>query len=124
MNEAITTGTKAGKKKADSQKKYTVYEISNKKEKTKNFGKKVYLISSFMSPGEVISKMRTYVKSKTTGGGSKDMASDINKAGEDYDEYFTVKTIKSNLSKQRALEIKALMVRRNSNVYNKEIGVY
>ena len=56
----------------DSGKQYSVFEITN----TKN-GRKHFMVSSSYDENNILSGIRTYVDSKSVGGGAKDLAQDI-----------------------------------------------
>ncbi len=104
-------------------KKYSVYEITNVKEKSKNYGRKIYIASSYMKEEDILSRIRSIQDSKTGRGGTKDLAQDIRSAGKDYKDSFQVKLIKSGLSRERAEEVKASYIDRASKVYNQEMEV-
>lgn len=106
-----------------SSKKYSVYEITNVKEKSKNYGRKIYIASSYMKEEDILSRIRSIQDSKTGRGGTKDLAKDIRGAGKNYKEDFKVKLIKSGLSRDRAEEVKASFIDRASKVYNQEMEV-
>lgn len=97
---------------------FSVFEITN----TKN-GKKHFMVSSRYDEQNILSGIRTYVNSKSVGGGAKALASDIKGAGKDYDEHFTVKTMGKGLSKEAAEKRRAELVTRAGDVYNQEIEV-
>ena len=107
----------------EAGKKYTVYEISNQKRQSKNYGRKIYIASSYMSEDDVLSRIRSIQDSKTGQGGTKDLAKDIRAAGKDYHEDFKVRTIKSGLDRERAEEVKASFIQKSPKVYNQEMGV-
>jgi hypothetical protein len=104
-------------------KKYSVYEITNVKERSKNYGRKIYIASSYMKEEDILSRIRSIQDSKTGRGGTKDLAQDIRSAGKDYKDSFQVKLIKSGLSRERAEEVKASYIDRASKVYNQEMEV-
>ena len=60
------------KVKGESGKTYSVFEITNRKT-----GRKHFMISSVYTADNILSGIRTYVNSKTVGGGAKDLAQDI-----------------------------------------------
>jgi len=97
---------------------YSVFEITN----TKN-GKKHFMVSSRYDENNILSGIRTYINSKTVGGGAKELASDIKNSGKDYDEHFTVKAIGKGMSKEAAEKRRAELVTKAGEVYNQEIEV-
>ncbi len=104
--------------KGGSGKQYSVIEITN----TKN-GKKHVMVTSRYTPDTILSGIKTYAKSKTVGGGAKELAQDINDSGKDYHEHFKVKAMGSGLSREAAEKRRAELVTKSGEVYNQEIGV-
>ena len=49
----------------EAAKKYTVFEISNVNKKSKNYGRKIYIASSYMTQENVLSRLRSMQDSKT-----------------------------------------------------------
>lgn len=107
----------------EETKRYTVFEISNTNKKSKNYGRKIYISTSYMTEENVLSRIRTIQNSSTGKGGSKNLAKDIKAAGEDYKEDFKVITIDSNLSRERAEEIKGAQIEKHNKVYNQSMHV-
>lgn len=107
----------------EASKKYSVFEIQNVKEKSKNYGRKIYVASSYMTEADILSRIRSIQDSKTGRGGTKDLAKDIRSAGKDYHEAFKVRLIKSGLSRERAEEVKASFIEKAPKVYNQEMEV-
>jgi hypothetical protein len=107
----------------EAAKKYTVFEISNVNKKSKNYGRKIYIASSYMTEENVLSRLRSMQDSKTGKGGSKEASRDIKAAGKNYDEQFRVRVVKSNLSRERAEEVKAAAIEKHTKVYNQEMRV-
>ncbi len=97
---------------------YSVFEITN----TKN-GRKHFMVSSSYNENNILSGIKTYVNSKSVGGGAKALAQDIDNSGKDYDEHFTVKTQGSGMSKDAAEKRRAELVNKAGEVYNQEIEV-
>lgn len=97
---------------------YSVFEITN----TKN-GKKHFMVTSRYDEQNILSGIRTYVDSKSVGGGAKELAQDIKGAGKDYKEHFTVKAQGSGMSKEAAEKRRAELVTKSGEVYNQEIEV-
>lgn len=97
---------------------YSVFEITN----TKN-GRKHFMVSSRYNEDNILSGIKTYVNSKTVGGGAKALAQDIDNSGKDYDEHFTVKAQGSGMSKEAAEKRRAELVTKAGEVYNQEIEV-
>ena len=113
----------ANKLLAEAKKDYTVFEISNTNKESKNYGRKIYVASSYMKEHDILSRIRSIQDSKTGKGGTKDLAKDIRGAGKTYHEDFKVRTIKSGLSKERAEEVKARQIEKTSKVYNQSMEV-
>jgi len=106
------------KRSKGSGKTYSVFEITNNKT-----GRKHYMVSSVYTVNNVLSGIRTYVNSKTVGGGAKDLAQDIKNTGKDYDEDFSVKEAGKGMSREAAERRRAELVTKSGEVYNQEIGV-
>lgn len=106
------------KKKGQSGKVYSVFEILNKKT-----GRKHYMITSRYTVENILSGIRTYVDSKTVGGGAKELAQDIQGSGKDYEEDFSVKEVGKGMSREAAERRRAELVTKSGEVYNQEIGV-
>ena len=113
----------ANKLLAEAKKDYTVFEITNSNKESKNYGRKIYVASSYMKEHDILSRIRSIQDSKTGKGGTKDLAKDIRGAGKTYHEDFKVRTIKSGLSKERAEEVKARQIEKTSKVYNQSMEV-
>lgn len=107
----------------EAEKKYSVFEISNINKESKNYGRKIYVASSYMKEHDILSRIRSIQDSKTGRGGTKDLAQDIRGAGKNYQEDFKVKTIKSGLSRERAEEVKAAYIEKANKVYNQSMEV-
>jgi len=107
----------------EAGRKYSVYEIENVNRKSKNYGRRIYVASSYMKEEDILSRIRSIQDSKTGKGGTKDLAQDIRSAGKNYHENFNVKLIKGGLSRERAEEVKANYIDRASKVYNQEMDV-
>ena len=107
----------------EESKKYSVFEIQNTKKQSRNYGRKIYVASSYMTADDILSRIRSIQDSKTGRGGTKDLAKDIRSAGKDYHEDFKVKLIKSGLSRERAEEVKASYIEKAPKVYNQEMDV-
>ena len=97
---------------------YSVFEITNQKT-----GRKHYMVSSVYTTETILSGIRTYVKSKTVGGGAKELAQDIKNSGKEYDENFSVKEVGKGMSRSGAEKRRAELVTKSGEVYNQEIGV-
>ena len=106
------------KRSKGSGKTYSVFEITNNKT-----GRKHYMVSSVYSVDNILSGIRTYVNSKTVGGGAKDLAQDIKNTGKDYHEDFSVKEAGKGMSREAAERRRAELVTKSGEVYNQEIGV-
>jgi hypothetical protein len=107
----------------EASKKYSVFEITNVNSGSKNYGKKIYVTSSYMKEIDILSRIRSMQDSKTGRGGTKDLAKDIRGAGKDYKEDFKVRTIKSGLSRESAEAVKARYVEKAGKVYNQATAV-
>lgn len=81
------------------------------------------MVSSSYTEETILSGIRTYVSSKTVGGGAKALASDIKNSGKDYDEHFTVKAAGKGMSRDAAEKRRADLVTKSGEVYNQEIEV-
>ena len=108
---------------AEAEKKFTVFEISNTNKESKNYGRRIYVASSYMKEHDILSRIRSIQDSKTGRGGTKELAKDIRGAGKNYHEDFKVKTVKSGLSKERAEEVKARFIDKATKVYNQSMEV-
>ena len=106
------------KRSKGSGKTYSVFEITNDKT-----GRKHYMVSSVYTVENIVSGIRTYVNSKTVGGGAKALATDIKNAGKDYDEDFKVKEVGKGMSREAAEKRRAELVTKSGEVYNQEIEV-
>ncbi len=106
------------KRSKGSGKTYSVFEITNDKT-----GRKHYMVSSVYTIENIVSGIRTYVNSKTVGGGAKALAVDIKNAGKDYDEDFKVKEVGKGMSREAAERRRAELVTKSGEVYNQEIEV-
>lgn len=113
----------ANKLLAEAKKDYTVFEITNSNKESKNYGRKIYVASSYMKEHDILSRIRSIQDSKTGRGGTKDLAQDLRGAGKGYHEDFKVRTIKSGLSKERAEEVKARHIDKATKVYNQSMDV-
>ena len=107
----------------EAGKKYSVYEITNSKRQSKNYGKKIYVATSYMTETDILSRIRSIQDSKTGRGGTKDLAKDIRAAGKEYKDDFQVRLIKGGLSRERAEEVKASFIDKAPKVYNQEMDV-
>ena len=81
---------------------YSVFEITN----TKN-GRKHFMVSSTYTEENILSGIRTYVNSKSVGGGAKELAQDIKGAGKEMQD--------------RAKEINAERVKERDSQRNEKI---
>ena len=113
----------ANKFLAEVKKDFTVFEITNSNKESKNYGRKIYVASSYMKEHDILSRIRSIQDSKTGKGGTNDWAKDLRGAGKAYHEDCKVKTIKSGLSKETAEEIKARQIDKATKVYNQSMEV-
>lgn len=107
--------------KGGAGKKFSVFEITNLKT-----GRKHYMLSSRFTAETILAKIKTYVDSKTVGGGAKELAQDIDKASkeaEDYSESFDVKEVGKGLSSQEAERRRTELVGKAGSAYNKEVQI-
>ena len=81
------------------------------------------MVSSSYTEENILSGIRTYVNSKSVGGGAKELAKDIKGAWKDYDEHFTVKAMGKGMSREAAERRRAQLVTKAGEVYNQEIEV-
>jgi len=107
----------------EGTKRYTVFEIKNNNKKSKNYGRKIYIASASLTPERILSRIRSMQDSSTGKGGTKTLSKDIKASGENYDEKFQVRVIKSDLSHEAAEDVKAKMVEKANKVYNQSIHV-
>lgn len=103
--------------------KYSVFEITNSNKKSKNYGRKIYIATSYMTEETILSRLRSMQDSRTGKGGSKELSKDLRSAGKSYDEKFNVKTIGTNYSRERAEEVKAAQIDKHTKVYNQVMDV-
>ena len=99
---------------------YNVFSVENINKKSKNWKKKMYSVSSHDEPNTLLSMMRSMAKSKTAGGSSKEIGMDMASSGKDYKEKFLVKKVASDVTKDKAEDIKSKHIDRtgHSKVYN------
>lgn len=99
---------------------YNVFSVENSNKKSKNWKKKFYIVSTHDEPSTLLSMIRSMAKSKTAGGASKEVGSDMKDSGKDYKEMFTVKKIATKVSKEKAEDIKSKYIDRtgHAKVYN------
>jgi hypothetical protein len=99
---------------------YNVFSIENTNKKSKNWKKKFYIVSTHEDPNTLLSMIRSMAKSKTAGGASKEVGTDMKDSGKDYKEMFTVKKIATKVTKEKAEDIKSKYIDRtgHAKVYN------
>ena len=99
---------------------YNVFSVENSNKKSKNWKKKFYIVSTHDEPSTLLSMIRSMAKSKTAGGASKEVGSDMKDSGKDYKEMFTVKKIATKVTKEKAEDIKSKYIDRtgHAKVYN------
>ena len=107
----------------EASKKYSVFEISNSNKKSKNYGRKIYVASSYMTEETILSRLRSMQDSRTGRGGSKELSKDLRSAGKTYSDLFKVRVVSSNLSRERAEEVKARQIEKHTKVYNQSMAV-
>jgi hypothetical protein len=103
--------------------KYSVFEISNTNKKSKNYGRKIYVATSYMTEENILSRLRSMGDSKTGKGGSKELSADLKSSGKTYQDNFNVRVVATNLSRERAEEVKAAQIEKHSKVYNQAMAV-
>lgn len=91
----------------ESAAEYNVYEIVNMNKKSKNFKKKIYIVSNNSNENDILPMVRSMAKSKTARGGIKAAADNIKGSGDSYRENFEVRKVASNVTKDRANQIKS-----------------
>lgn len=108
---------------SEKVRKYSVFEISNVNKKSKNYGRKIYVATSYMTEENILSRLRSMGDSKTGKGGSKELSADLKSSGKSYQDNFNVRTVATNLSRERAEEVKAAQIEKHSKVYNQAMAV-
>lgn len=103
----------------EASKEFTVFEITNANKKSKNYKRKIFISSSSMTTETILSRIRSMQDSKTGRGGTKELSKDIKAAGKEYHDDFKVREVKAGLSRERAEELKARLIDKQSKVYNK-----
>ena len=100
--------------------KYNVFSIENVNKKSKNWKKKMYIVSTHEDPNTLLSMIRSMAKSKTAGGASKIIGQDMASSGKDYKDKFLVKRITSRVTRDAAEDIKSKNIDRtgHAKVYN------
>jgi hypothetical protein len=106
--------------KEEGAKKYNVFSVENGDKESKNWKKKFYIISTHDNPSTLLSMMRSMAKSKTAGGATKEVGVDMKDAGKDYKDKFIVKKVASDITKDKAEDIKSKYIDRtgHAKVYN------
>lgn len=99
---------------------YNVYEIVNMNDKSKNYKKKIYIVSNNPDQDDILPMVRSMAKSKTARGGIKAVADNVKASGGNYKEAFTVRKVAGNVSKDRANQIKSDYIGKagEAKVYN------
>ena len=99
---------------------FNVFSVENTNKKSKNWKKKMFIVSTHDNPSTLLSMMRSMAKSKTAGGSSKEIGQDMASSGQDYKDKFEVKKIASNITKDKAEDIKSKHIDRtgHAKVYN------
>ena len=100
--------------------KYNVYSVENVNQKSKNWKKKMYIVSAHDNPSTLLSMMRSMAKSKTAGGATKVIGQDMQASGKEYKDKFLVKKISTGITKDKAEDIKSKQIDRtgHAKVYN------
>lgn len=112
----FTVGALVREAKSD----YNVYEIVNMNKKSKNYKKRIYIVSNNSNQDDILPMVRSMAKSKTARGGIKAVADNVKGSGENYREAFQVRKVASNISKDRANQIKSDYIGKagEAKVYN------
>ena len=99
---------------------YNVFSVENVNKKSKNWKKKMYIVSSHDEPNTLLSMMRSMAKSKTAGGATKVIGQDMQSSGKDYKDKFLVKKISTGITKDKAEDVKSKQIDRtgHAKVYN------
>ena len=106
--------------KEEGASKYNVFSIQNDNKKSKNWKKKFYIVSTHDDPSTLLSMIRSMAKSKTAGGASKEVGTDMKDSGKEYKDMFTVKKVAVDVTKDKAEDIKSKYIDRtgHAKVYN------
>lgn len=90
---------------AGSHGTYNVFKVTNEKPGAKK--KRYYFVTGvYDDPEKVKTRIRGIAKSKAVRGGAKDIARDMARDGEDYEDHFEVKLVSKGLSKKKAMELR------------------
>ena len=108
----------------EAGKKYTVFEVTNLR-KGSDYGKKLYTASAgYLTKENLVAKLRAMKNSKTSQGGTQELAADIKAAGKDYKDDFEVEVKGSGLSLEQAEKLKGEYIAKNKGAtYNQEMAV-
>ena len=91
----------------ESAAEYNVYEIVNMNDKSKNYKKKIYIVSNNSDENDILPMVRSMAKSKTARGGIKAVADNVKSSGKEYREAFQVRKVAASITKDRANQIKS-----------------
>lgn len=91
----------------ESPAEYNVYEIINMNDKSKNYKKKIYIVSNNPDQNDILPMVRSMAKSKTARGGIKAVADNVKSSGKEYRENFQVRKVVGSVTKHRANQIKS-----------------
>ena len=100
--------------------KYNVFSIENANQKSRNWKKKMYIVSTHDNPDTLLSMMRSMAKCKTAGGATKVIGLDMQSSGKNYKDKFLVKKLSAGTTKGKAEDIKSKQIDRtgHAKVYN------
>lgn len=85
---------------------YRIFKVTNEKPGVKQKKSYYFVTGVYSDPEDVKTRIRGIAKSKAVRGGAKQVAGDMAKDGDDYDDHFKVKLVAKGLSKTNALEMR------------------
>jgi len=90
----------------ESKGTYSIFKITNNKPGVKEKKRYYFVTGVYDDPEDVRTRIRGIAKSKAVRGGAADIASDMARDGDDYEDNFTVKRIAKGMSKENALKLR------------------
>lgn len=106
---------------------WSVIAIQNKIPKHSQHGYIDFIATETMSEENILSRLKSIHDSRTGRGGVQDLADDINdaekqaKGDQKYRDFFDVKTVGSEMSRDQAFEYKGMLADKTAKVYNQAI---
>jgi hypothetical protein len=106
---------------------WSVIAIQNKIPKHSQHGYVDFIATETMSEENILSRLKSIHDSRTGRGGVQDLADDINdaekqaKGDEKYGDFFVVKTVGSDMSRDEAFDYKGTLADKTAKVYNQAI---